>query len=185
MSESLTGLAARLHANSRAWFPQVHDVTWSTVMHAALGLGGETGEVLDIIKKADICGLTDHCTMHADGKHSHAALEAELADVLTYLLVLAHELGIDMEAAVEAKQAVCVERWGDPNVAMGGSGDEAIRVLRSEPADDTVQVPRAEWDALVDAIDDDGGTVANYRARVTGAAARLVREVRSAPGAGR
>ncbi|MCP5157730.1 MAG: hypothetical protein H6983_26390 [Ectothiorhodospiraceae bacterium] len=52
--------------------------------------------------------------MHADGKHSHAALEAELADVLTYLLVLAHELGIDMEAAVEAKQAVCVERWGKP-----------------------------------------------------------------------
>ena len=119
MSESLTGLAARLHANSRAWFPQVHDVTWSTVMHAALGLGGETGEVLDIIKKADICGLTDHCTMHADGKHSHAALEAELADVLTYLLVLAHELGIDMEAAVEAKQAVCVERWGDPAVIRG------------------------------------------------------------------
>ena len=45
----------------------------------------------------------------------------------------------------------------------------------------TVQVPRAEWNALVDAVDDDGGTVANYRAHVAGMAARLVREVRSGP----
>ncbi|MCP5157766.1 MAG: hypothetical protein H6983_26575 [Ectothiorhodospiraceae bacterium] len=67
--------------------------------------------MLDIIKKADICGLTDHCTCTPTAALARR-LEAELVDVLTYLLVLAHD-SIDM-AAVEAKQAVCVERWGKP-----------------------------------------------------------------------
>lgn len=111
---TLGQLAAQMHADSCAWFPTVHGSHEDTVVHAALGIGGESGEVLDIVKKADICGLTDTCDLHADGKHSLAALGSEIADVLTYLLVLAHECGIDVQAAYEAKRAVNVDRWGDP-----------------------------------------------------------------------
>ena len=69
---------------------------------------GELGEYANVRKKFERGDLTLDEFRVQGGK--------ELADVLTYLLVLAHELGIDMEAAVEAKQAVCVERWGNPNV---------------------------------------------------------------------
>jgi len=111
---SLSDLAAQMHRDSCAWFPAVHDTSEHTVTHAALGLGGETGEVLDVIKKSDICGLVTTCALHADGKHDRVALRSEIADVLTYLLVLAHECEIDVEAAYDEKRDHNVARWGDP-----------------------------------------------------------------------
>lgn len=39
----------------------------------------------------------------------------ELPDVLIYLLDLAEALGIDLDAALEEKRAVLIERWGNPD----------------------------------------------------------------------
>lgn len=112
---TLAALGARMIADSEAWFPMVHGRgRKATVLHYALGLGGEAGEVLDVVKKADICGWSHHCELHADGKHDLDALGSELADALTYLLALASRLGVDLDAAYAAKRSVNVERWGDP-----------------------------------------------------------------------
>lgn len=115
MPKRLDDLGAQMLADSRAWFGQA-EVHWNEVTHFALGLGGETGEVLDVIKKADVCGgeFADSCEFHAPGKHTREALAAEMADVLTYLLALAASLDIDLLAAYRAKRDVNVERWGDP-----------------------------------------------------------------------
>lgn len=43
---------------------------------------------------------------------------------------------------------------------------------------DVTELP--EWAALVDAVNDDGGSVAGYRANVTGRASALTRAVRAA-----
>lgn len=114
----LRRLGAQMLADSRAWFGE-SEVHWNEVLHFALGLGGESGEVLDVIKKADVCGglFAESCEFHADGKHSREALAAEMADVLTYLLALAASLDVDLLAAYRAKRAVNVERWGAPEEA--------------------------------------------------------------------
>jgi len=110
--EVVAELAARAFANSERWFPGVHDHGDDAITtHLALGLGGEAGEVLDVLKKADICGLVETCDMHAPGKHDRAALGSEMADLFTYLLNLAHHHGIDLVAEFEAKQAICAQRW--------------------------------------------------------------------------
>lgn len=114
LPRTLGDLGDQMLADSRAWFGQ-SDVHWQEVTHFALGLGGETGEVLDVIKKADVCGeFTDVCEMHDPGKHSIEALAAEMADVLTYLLALAASLDIDLLAAYRTKRAANIDRWGEP-----------------------------------------------------------------------
>lgn len=116
----LSKLAETMHRDSAAWFPGVHERGHDAIItHFTLGVAGEAGEVADVVKKADICGLVPSCDLHADGKHSAEALASELADVLTYTLALAHEAGVDLDAAYEAKRRVNVERWGDP--AEGGA----------------------------------------------------------------
>lgn len=115
MPKRLDDLGAQMLADSRAWFGKA-EVHWNEVTHFALGLGGETGEVLDVIKKADVCGgeFADSCEFHAPGKHTREALADEMADVLTYLLALAASLDVDLLGAYRAKRAVNVGRWGDP-----------------------------------------------------------------------
>lgn len=110
---NLTELAQQMHRDSSIWFPVIHNRGHdATVRHYVYGVGGEAGEVLDVMKKADICGFVETCSMHADGKHSTETLASEMADVLTYLLALAHVMNIDIEAAYEAKRLVNIERWG-------------------------------------------------------------------------
>lgn len=69
------------------------------VMHAAFGLGGEAGEVLDLLKKHFFKpGRTATAEMVMD----------ELADVLYYAAVLAHLWGVtfeDMQAHLAGKLA--------------------------------------------------------------------------------
>ena len=119
---TLAALGARMVADSKAWFPSVHQRgRKATATHYALGLAGEVGEVLDVIKKADICGWVSECELHAGGKHDADALASELADALTYLLALASRLGVDLDAAYAAKRQVNIERWGDPSARDGAS----------------------------------------------------------------
>ena len=114
---NINELAKKSLENSKRWFPDCYNRGHEAGrIHLTLGVGGEAGEVVDVIKKADVCsddgGLVKSCSRHKDGKHSRRALEDELADCLTYLTALAAHEGIDLQAAWERKQAECEERWG-------------------------------------------------------------------------
>jgi NTP pyrophosphatase (non-canonical NTP hydrolase) len=107
-------LGRELVRASNHWFPETHGRgEWDVIRHFALGIGGEAGEVLDVVKKADVCGgFAETCDKHPDGKHSISKLADEIGDLLTYLLELAVTVGIDPEEAVRGCQAKCAERWG-------------------------------------------------------------------------
>lgn len=107
---SLNDLAATCAANSARWFPHLHDPAVTSrsehLKHMALGLAEEAGEVAGIVKKA---------TGYREGQASHSAspdLPHELVDVLVYLLNIAAHQGVDLDAALTEKTAICDERWG-------------------------------------------------------------------------
>ncbi len=107
-ANTLCKIAAKARANSERWFPLVHNPDQAVVplyVHYALGLAGEAGEVANLVKKLLRFG-------HDKGTDATPALADELADVFTYLLLLADECGVDLMSAYEAKKAICEERWG-------------------------------------------------------------------------
>lgn len=67
-----------------------HDTHQDQVMNAVLGLGGETGEVLDVIKKASF-----HSQSAAQGQMDK--LVYEMGDVIYYWLKLADLFNLDIE----------------------------------------------------------------------------------------
>jgi NTP pyrophosphatase (non-canonical NTP hydrolase) len=93
--------------NSQAWFPEIHEEGPEYfLIHSALGLAGECGEAVDIIKK-----------WHRDPKASIGAIDktklgAELVDVLIYLLHVASATGVDLEAAYNRKVNANEKRFG-------------------------------------------------------------------------
>lgn len=101
----LDELAAVMRANSEIWFPAWHapDAPLPLDVAYCMGMGGEAGEVLNALKK-----------VYRDGRTPErlAALELELADVFTYLLLLAGELSIDILDAYRKKAAVLRDRHG-------------------------------------------------------------------------
>lgn len=94
-------LAMEMRRNSERWFPQMHDGTFDLRTFYALGLVGEAGEVANVVKKGLRSGALDLLD-----------LGAELADVFTYLLLLADECGIDLVDEYHAKVEVNEARWG-------------------------------------------------------------------------
>lgn len=139
---SVAAIAAQSLANSERWFPMVHGRGHlATTLHLGLGIGGEAGEVVDVVKKIDVCaGLLDECEMHKPGKHSRRALEDEMADLFTYLLALAAHEGVDLVAAWQRKQAECEERWGAAPSSVGEpetpeSGQDAFGAAISQETD--------------------------------------------------
>jgi NTP pyrophosphatase (non-canonical NTP hydrolase) len=76
----LNDLADEFLRNSARWFPALHASTHTAVVHFALGLGGEVGELLE-----------------CDG-----ADPDEVADVVTYAMDMARILGGDLSAAYDA-----------------------------------------------------------------------------------
>jgi NTP pyrophosphatase (non-canonical NTP hydrolase) len=74
-----------------------HEVPFSPI--AAMGLAGETGEVMELLKK--------HLR---DGKHPGEALLLELGDVLHYLTVIATAYGWTLSDVAMANVAKLVER---------------------------------------------------------------------------
>lgn len=95
-------LSMQMRSDSERWFPRIHDRNLADMplpVFYALGLGGETGEALDQVKK-----------LYRDG--DGAGLTAELADVMTYLFLPADEVGIDLVASYHAKTIVNEERFG-------------------------------------------------------------------------
>lgn len=96
-------IAAQARKNSERWFPDLHAEEDMKVFYG-LALAGEVGE---------LCNLTKKYVRHYKGTTvSEDDVRGELADVFTYLILLADEWKIDLLDAFEAKQAVCEERWG-------------------------------------------------------------------------
>lgn len=96
-------MARQFRWNSERWFPTLHDGSVNMGPHYALCLAGEVGEVCNLIKK----------TLRYQGvrPHNHE-IAAEIADIFTYLFLLAEEYKVDILKAVQDKQAVCEARWG-------------------------------------------------------------------------
>ena len=72
------------------------------VIYPALGLGNEAGEVLGKVKKwlrGDDANKADSGEMSSERVE---ALKGELGDVLWYLAVLAHDLGLELDDVAEA-----------------------------------------------------------------------------------
>lgn len=101
----LTEMQEAAHAQSRRWFPELHRDKKTEVVHFALGLAGEVGEVVNIVKK-----------WHRGDYVSIIELEAqvgdELADVQIYLMDLAQALGVDLAEEVELKTEFNEKRFG-------------------------------------------------------------------------
>lgn len=104
--QSLMVLAGEMRKNSERWFPQIHDGSIDLTTFYALGLAGEAGEVANIAKKL----MRSEPGLNV--VDLHAGLATELADVFTYLLLLAEELGVLLVDEYERKVAVNEERWG-------------------------------------------------------------------------
>ena len=99
----LTLVARQARRNSERWFPKLHDGTIKLGPFYCLALAGEVGEACNIMKKA---------VRHVLVKPSKDDFASELADIFTYLMLLADEYQIDLMAEFEKKQSVCEMRWG-------------------------------------------------------------------------
>lgn len=104
----------RIIHDSNFWFGDHGGDLKAQVIHFALGIAGEAGEVADIIKKMDVCDFGSTCDKHAPGKHDKAALGSEIADLLTYVFGMASILDIDIPWEMEMSRAKNVRRWGTP-----------------------------------------------------------------------
>jgi dCTP diphosphatase len=71
----------------------------------ALSLLLEAGEVLEIFQWKDAAGVAEAAQARRDD------LADELADVLCYTLLMAHDLGIDLSAALAAKLRKNAEKY--------------------------------------------------------------------------
>jgi NTP pyrophosphatase (non-canonical NTP hydrolase) len=88
--EQLTAAVVRFR-DERDW-KQFHNPK-----DVALSLLLEAGELLEIFQWKDAAGVAEAAQARKDD------LADELADVLCYALLMAHDLGIDLPAAVAAK----------------------------------------------------------------------------------
>src|ERR1700757_2841826 len=94
----LDQIAKRARRNSERWFPQLHADQDMTTFYS-LALAGEMGEVANLAKKRmrRASGVVEFESQIAD----------ELADIFTYLLLLADECNVNLVDAFEKKQAIC------------------------------------------------------------------------------
>lgn len=100
-TDHLDSLAVEMRSNSERWFPQLHNGDVNLTVFYALGLCGEAGEVGNVVKKL----------MRGNAEQLEN-LGPELADVFTYLLLLADECDIDLVHEYRLKAEVNDGRWG-------------------------------------------------------------------------
>lgn len=94
---------------SKRWFPCVFDPEMALVptpVHFALALSGEVGEVANQIKKAIRNGDLSDINMRV-------RVGEELADVLSYLMLIADSLEIDLVSEFHKKVKKNEARFGD------------------------------------------------------------------------
>ena len=109
---NLTQYGRRGLKDSRAWFPAIHldrrcDGNERAALHFAIGLAGEVGEALNLIKKWHRGDALLDGQLYLD-------LGKELADCAIYLADLAAILGYDLDAEIEKKREILIDRWGKP-----------------------------------------------------------------------
>ncbi|WP_238422595.1 MazG nucleotide pyrophosphohydrolase domain-containing protein [Gordonia sp. 'Campus'] len=77
------------------WSAAISEQDTSALMHNSLALAGEVGELANLVKKYD----------RGDFPFAHLLdlLPGELADIAIYVVKLAYQSGIDLEAALLAK----------------------------------------------------------------------------------
>lgn len=104
---NLTDLQYRALRDSKSWFPSVHKTDHDAIVHFGLGIAGEVGELVNLIKKVNRGSVT----------YAQVRIEMsnEMADVLIYLCDIAETMQIDLAQAVENKRAILIERWGEPS----------------------------------------------------------------------
>ena len=100
-------------AESSGIFKPVKQLTPQNVrlLDWAMGLGGESGEVLDLLK---------HAIFHKDTELNKMELAKELGDVLWYVSAIATTTGIDMADVAALNRAKLSHRFhgGGFNTAM-------------------------------------------------------------------
>lgn len=96
----LARLIQQCRSDTRRWFPEKVD----DINHQALGLGGEVGEVLNLLKKVD------RGDMPLEEVRKH--LSEELVDVMIYLFTIFGILGVDPTTVYELKRAHNERRFG-------------------------------------------------------------------------
>lgn len=109
-------------AKADAWTPEQ-----LRTIHAALGLAGEAGEVVDLVKK-HVFGLKPL---------DRTKLLEEIGDVLWYLALVCHAQGLDLESAMRTNIAKLRARYPRP-------GDRDKYVTRD------VEAERAAMAAVLD-----------------------------------
>lgn len=80
---------------------QSGDYNLIRLIHASMGMSGETGEIMDTIKKTMMYGKELNLTN----------LKEECGDVLWYMSVMLHELGSSFEEVMEMNNAKLRKRY--------------------------------------------------------------------------
>lgn len=96
----LDALAKEMRENSERWFPHLHSADALVPLPAfyAMGLAEEAGEALGEAKKTYRKGDWTN--------ERREKLALELADVFTYLLLLADKMGVDLLGSYTVKAAL-------------------------------------------------------------------------------
>lgn len=115
-------------AESSGIFKPVKQLTPQNVrlLDWAMGLGGESGEVLDLLK---------HAIFHKDTELDKMELAKELGDVLWYVSAIATTTGIDMADVAALNRAKLTHRYhgGGYNVNMSANRHEREAQLKDTP----------------------------------------------------
>ena len=98
--QALVDMSIQAGQDSRRWFPTAA----TSLVHMSLGLGGETGEFQNLVKKIDRGDATVQELRHR--------LHDELADIFTYYLAIADLTGLDILGAYYVKRQFNEARFG-------------------------------------------------------------------------
>lgn len=103
-------------ANSRRWFPHLHDDDFGAIVHFTLGLAGEVGELVAAVR---IAAPIDDVYL-------------ESADVVTYTMDIGAMLGLDLEAPAQRADIADVD---DLDVIVMRAGSIANIVKKANRGD--------------------------------------------------
>lgn len=98
-------LQAQTAADSRRWFPAMHESAGRLLVHCALGVAGEVGEVVNLVKKYNRGDFPSLVAVENE-------LAEELADVVIYAMLMASALGVDLAEEISRKREINAERFG-------------------------------------------------------------------------
>lgn len=105
------GLAASVDATLRPKIAAMPEDVFADCGHiAALVISGS--QVIEVVKKAQVCGFTPTCHQHAEGRHSVGKLNEHLTHTLKIIAACADRWQIDLGDAYMKKRQFNMERWG-------------------------------------------------------------------------